>query len=82
MGVGQCAALVGRVAGVVETILTGILSAAFGGAITGVAAVAAVRIEIKWLTMTASRQEQAILRAHQREDMLEARLTRLEAVFA
>lgn len=64
--------------GIVETIIVGMLSAAFGGAITAVAAVAAVRVEIKWLTATSSRQETAIVRAHDRCDMIEGRLMIVE----
>ena len=65
--------------GLVESAVVAVLSAILGGGITGAAAAAAVRIEIKWLTITSDRHERAVTRAHDRIDAYEGRISSVES---
>mgnify|MGYP005849095387 CR=1 FL=1 len=62
------------VAEIAQTVIVAMLSAGAGGMITGAAAVAAVRVEIKWLTTTATDTRNSVTRAHERIDHIEDKM--------
>lgn len=54
--------------GVLEQIFITVVASLMGGAVTGLATIAALRVDVGWLKMSVIRLEAGVSRAHERID--------------